>query len=291
MFALPLDDAAGTKAWRKSGEPVLTGSSPGVGVEQHTATMKLSRGDALLMLFRVGVAGWSIPSQLAPCFAEQGTHLQRYAGHFNAVEINSSFYRPHRRATYERWAASVPPGFRFSVQLPKTITHERRLNDCNDLIERFAEETGGLSQKLGPVLVQLPPSVAYSDDNERFFEALAKRVSVPVVLEPRHHSWFEPDVDQMLMRHQVARVAADPAKVPAAAAPAGWRRLAYFRLHGSPKIYQSSYGLEAVKAQAGTIRSLDAKGAEVWTIYDNTTYGAAVENASRLLRLVAECGT
>ena len=77
------------------------------------------------------------------------------------MEINSSFYRPHRTATYERWAASVPEDFRFAVKVPKAITHERRLKDASDLLDRFLSEAGGLGPKLGPLLVQLPPSLSF----------------------------------------------------------------------------------------------------------------------------------
>jgi uncharacterized protein YecE (DUF72 family) len=86
---------------------------------------------------RIGCAGWSLPRDSWPQFPDTGPHLQRYAKRFNAVEINSSFYRPHQPATYERWAAAVPAGFRFSVKLPKTITHEKRLHDCAPLLRGF----------------------------------------------------------------------------------------------------------------------------------------------------------
>ncbi|MDQ3815662.1 MAG: DUF72 domain-containing protein, partial [Armatimonadota bacterium] len=75
----------------------------------------------------IGCAGWSIPSPHAPEFPAAGSHLERYAARFPAVEINSSFYRPHRPQTYERWAAAVPTHFQFAVKVPKIITHERRL--------------------------------------------------------------------------------------------------------------------------------------------------------------------
>src|SRR6187455_1643415 len=103
----------------------------------------------------VGVAGWPIPKPHAGLFPETGSHLQRYAARFNAVEINSSFYRPHRPATYARWAASVPPDFRFAVKVPREITHRRRLVEVDDLLERFPGEATHLGEKLGPLLVQL----------------------------------------------------------------------------------------------------------------------------------------
>ncbi|WP_323717995.1 DUF72 domain-containing protein [Paracoccus aminovorans] len=231
----------------------------------------------------IGVAGWSIPSTLAGRFPSTGTHLERYGAQFSAVEINSSFYRPHRRTTYERWAASVPSGFRFSVKLPKAITHERRLKGCEALIERFAEETSGLGDKRGPILVQLPPSFAYPGETaERFIDELQAAIQGPVVLEPRHASWFRPEVDRMLEGRRVARVAADPAKPALAAQPGGWSGLVYFRLHGSPHIYESLYGRDAVEDHAKRVASLAVRGVDIWTIYDNTTYGAATQNAFEL---------
>src|SRR4051794_10397874 len=110
---------------------------------------------------RIGTAGWSIPKAYAAPFPPSGSHLERYGAVFNAVEINSSFYRPHRIATYERWAATVPEDFRFAIKVPKSVTHERRLKDTGDLLDQFVSEVTGLGPKLGPLLVQLPPSLAF----------------------------------------------------------------------------------------------------------------------------------
>ena len=112
---------------------------------------------AMLPSIHVGCAGWSIPRQYAEHFPEWGTHLERYAQRFPAVEINSSFYRPHRPATYARWAASVPASFQFAVKVPREISHMRRLRDVADPLERFLSEVEALGTALGPVLVQLPP--------------------------------------------------------------------------------------------------------------------------------------
>ena len=190
----------------------------------------------LLANVRVGCAGWSLPKEYSDQFPAGGTHLARYAARFPAVEINSSFYRPHRPATYSRWAASVPADFRFSVKVPKVATHERRLIDVNDVLDRFLAEATQLGDRLGPLLVQLPPSLSFSPDNaERFFASLRDRFDGDVALEPRHASWFEPAADRLITRYRVARVAADPSVVPAAAEPGGWNGFAYYRLHGSPR--------------------------------------------------------
>jgi uncharacterized protein YecE (DUF72 family) len=144
----------------------------------------------------IGTAGWSIPAPHSPSFAAVGSHLARYATVMNAVEINSSFHRPHMPKTYERWRAVVGPDFRFSVKLPKTITHELRLKRCKDLSSRFFDESAGLGRSLKVVLVQLPPSLVYdSRTASRFFRALRNYTSATIACEPRHVTWFTPEAD------------------------------------------------------------------------------------------------
>ena len=238
----------------------------------------------VLSTARVGVAGWSVPGALGDQFPAGGSHLERYAARLDTVEINSSFYRPHRRTTYARWAASVPSGFRFAVKLPRAITHERRLAGCADLLARFADEVGGLGAKRGPVLVQLPPSfVLAADLAGGFFEQLGSIIGGSLVCEPRHASWFTAEADAMLRRLRVGRVAADPAPVAGAARTGGWEGLAYLRLHGSPRIYWSAYDAPAIENHARSVAELAAGGAEVWTIYDNTAAGAAPADALSLV--------
>ena len=98
----------------------------------------------------VGCAGWSIPREHAALFPEAGTHLARYVQRLSAVEINSSFYRPHRPATYARWAASVPEHFRFSVKdAPRTITHQKRLADVDDLRDQLSDVSASVARQTG----------------------------------------------------------------------------------------------------------------------------------------------
>lgn len=229
---------------------------------------------------RTGCAGWSLPRAEQEHFPEEGSHLSRYASRFEAVEINSSFHRPHRTATYARWGESVPPSFRFSAKVPKTITHGQRLRDAGELMEKFLSEVDGLGDKLGCLLVQLPPSLAFETAvADSFFSDLRSRTARPLACEPRHPSWFSPEVDELLSEHQVARVAADPACVPRAAEPGGWRGLTYYRLHGSPRIYYSAYEEDYLATLASRIREEAATGRGVWCIFDNTTLGAATRNA------------
>ena len=241
----------------------------------------------------IGCAGWSIPAAERARFAESaGTHLQRYASRFPAVEINSSFHRPHKKETYARWAGATPADFRFSVKLPKTITHRARLLGAEALLDRFLAEISGLGDKLGCLLVQLPPSLVFeSETAERFFAGLRERSSSVTVCEPRHATWFEPQAAEVLFSCRVARVAADPACVVAAREPGGWPGVVYVRLHGQPRTYYSAYPTAELDALASRIAAWLADAREVWCIFDNTALGAATANAwdlrLRMSRLLA----
>jgi uncharacterized protein YecE (DUF72 family) len=237
-----------------------------------------------LQATRIGTAGWSIPKQHAAAFAPSGSLLERYARRFNAVEINTSFYRPHRRTTYERWAASVPENFAFAVKIPKAITHEQRLVNSEPAFDAFLAQISGLGEKLSVLLIQLPPSLAFDEAAAAaFFTALRARHDGDVVCEPRHPTWFEPRAEQLLAEHAIARVAADPAVVPAAAAPGGWPGLHYFRLHGAPSVYRSAYEPEQIARIAQRL----SPAQRAWCIFDNTTLGAATGNALALCAMIA----
>jgi uncharacterized protein YecE (DUF72 family) len=233
----------------------------------------------------IGTAGWSVPSRYAAELPSDGSHLERYARRFGAVEINSSFYKPHQRKTYQRWAQSVPAGFRFSVKLPKAITHEARLADCDALLDGFATEVTGLGDRLGVLLVQLPPKLGFDRRvADRFFDDLRQRLDGPVACEPRHPGWFTPDVNEWLAERRIARVAADPAPVPDAGEPGGWNGLAYYRWHGSPRIYYSDYDEVGLAALAKRLDAQRQHGVPTWCILDNTALGAALGNVLSLTR-------
>jgi len=237
-------------------------------------------------MIRIGTAGWTIPRTYRDLFPPEGSQLQRYAARLSCVEINSSFHRPHRLATYQRWAESVPPDFSFAAKLPKEITHRRRLVDVGEPLRAFAGQTAGLGAKLRVVLVQIPPSLAFEPDAVGpFLDGLATLFPVQLVLEPRHPSWFTAAVDALLGEHRVARVAADPAVVSEAAVPGGWPGFAYFRFHGTPQVYRSSYDPAAIADQAAAVRRA-AAASEIWVVYDNTTLGAATGNALALAGLL-----
>lgn len=239
----------------------------------------------------VGTAGWTVPGQHlllfpAPDESAKLSHLERYATRFRCVEINSSFHRPHRRSTWERWAAVTPEGFRFAVKAPKAVTHTAQLVNTGAALLEFFDGVRGLGEKLGPVLVQLPPKLAFDEGVAReFFTTLRELHNGPVVLEPRHASWFCSPPDRLLRSFHIARAGADPPEgSELAAQPAGWPALRYWRLHGAPRTYYSEYDERWLRAFAQQLQSLDAcsEEKETWVIFDNTALGHATANAAWL---------
>lgn len=237
----------------------------------------------------VGTAGWSLPREVQEQFAPGDSHLARYASRFGLAEINSSFHRPHKRSLYEKWAAAVPEDFRFCAKLPKTITHERRLVDCEGLLSEFLDQAGGLGDKLAGLLVQLPPCFAFDAVLARdFLRMLRAHFPHALAMEPRHATWFTEEADALLRELQVSRVLADPVRHEPGRAPGGWPQRVYLRLHGTPRVYYSSYETPLLQQLAARMRQAQADGAEVWCIFDNTASGAAAGNALELLRLLEE---
>lgn len=235
----------------------------------------------------VGCAGWSLPTAHASAFGRGQSALQRYATRFGRVEINSSFYRPHRPDTYARWADSVPDDFRFSVKMPQTISHEFCLRGATSLLDPFLHAVHHLGDRLGALLLQLPPRLVFDARvASAFFRALRRRTDSAVACEPRHGSWFTASADALLQRHGIARVAADPARVPLAAEPGGARDWSYWRWHGRPRMYYSSYDDRDLLALANAVEA--AGGGPAWIILDNTAHGHAVPNALRLQAMLEE---
>lgn len=236
---------------------------------------------------RIGCAGWSIRSSHSELFDAGASQLARYATRFDCVEINSSFYRSHQRTTYARWAAEVPDDFRFSVKLPKTITHQARLREADALIAAFASEVEGLGSHLGGVLVQLPPSLAFdADEAGLFFHAMRQHLACELAVEPRHPSWFLRSVARLWGDYGVARVAADPPRFAGASTTGSRGAWRYWRWHGSPRIYWSAYDTAALRELADVLLTTENAGQTAWCIFDNTAMGCATTDAMRLQELI-----
>ena len=201
--------------------------------------------------------------------------------------MNSSFYRPHQRKTWERWAQETPAAFRFTAKLPKEITHERALRGCAKCLDTFLGEVTGLGDKLACLVVQLPPSqVLEPRTATAFFALLRKRYSGGVACEPRHASWFGDRGDALFERFEVGRVASDPARQPEAALPGASGAWRYWRWHGSPRMYYSRYDDAALAELATAVRRRAPAGTGRIVIFDNTAHGHAAADAARLQALL-----
>jgi uncharacterized protein YecE (DUF72 family) len=237
------------------------------------------------MQIRVGIAGWSNPPAVRSARDPDQTHLSHYAAQFSCVEINSAFYRSHQRATYRRWHDETPAAFRFSVKMPRSITHESQLKRCASEVELFYENITALRAKLAAVLIQLPPSLEFNGRVVRaFFKSLPRRRGTRLVCEPRHSSWFTSAADAALREAGVSRVAADPARCPTADTTGGAPSFAYYRWHGSPRIYYSKYSEAQLTRFAAMVEG--SKAREIWCVFDNTAQHAAWHNALQFSAMV-----
>jgi uncharacterized protein YecE (DUF72 family) len=234
-----------------------------------------------------GTAGSANPPTERNQRSPENSHLQHYAAHFNAAEINSSFYRSHARKTYERWSADTPAGFRFAVKAPRSITHDSCLKHCRRELHQFLQETAGLGKKLAVILVQTPASLEFDRAvATRFFKSLTEACNGRIAVEPRHPSWFEPRAQATLSDLNVSRVVADPAKCEGAGEPPHAARLIYYRLHGSPRMYYSAYSDEYLSNLSKQIQTLCKRSKEVWCMFDNTARHASWGNALYLQNLL-----
>ncbi len=175
------------------------------------------------------------------------------------------------------------------MKAPREITHVKRLVDCNAAVAKFLDETDYLGAKRGPILMQLPPSLAFDcAPAEAFFTLLRDLYSGPAACEPRHASWFDARADALLRQYRIGRVAAYLAPTPQAALPGGFPGLIYYRLHGSPRMYHSAYAEPDLENLAAALTGSAA--AQRWCVFDNTASGAALANALELRKLIAGRG-
>jgi uncharacterized protein YecE (DUF72 family) len=227
----------------------------------------------------IGTAGWSIPSNSAEHFPKSGSHLERYSQKLSAVEINSSFYKDHLESTYQRWSASVPEDFKFSVKLSKVFTHDYLLKRGEKSLAENLATLKSLGSKLGCILVQLPPSLVFDAQLAAdFFGEMRKTYTGAIALEPRHNSWKGREIDELIKQNGLTRVFADPD--PKELNPDQLRGSCYLRLHGSPEIYKSDYDPDLLAEIGDWLEDQNIENG--WCIFDNTAYGFATQNALAL---------
>jgi len=233
----------------------------------------------------IGTSGWNY-DHWRGVFYPQGLAKTRwldyYAGIFSSIEVNATFYRSMRPSTFEKWGQNTPEGFLWSVKANRFITHIRRLRDAAGPLHSFLESLRPLGDKLGPILFQLPPSLAFDEGLLRDFCALLPR-GERYTIEARHGSWLCDDALSCMMESGIAWCISDTAgRYP-------YREeltadFTYIRLHGSKRLYASCYTESELREWASKIR---AWGKDAYVYFDNDFMGYAPENALRLRELAS----
>jgi uncharacterized protein YecE (DUF72 family) len=236
---------------------------------------------------RIGCSGWQYASwreRFYPKGLAQRRWLQHYAGTFDTVEVNATFYRLARPDAVAAWVEETPDDFVFTIKGSQYLTHMKRLLDTGQGLERFYASIAPLveSPKLGPVLWQLPPNFRRDDDRlAAWLEALPEGRHA---VEFRHDTWFDPEVYGLLYAHGVAFVIGDdPRRVDwplEVTAP-----FSFVRFHHSTRGRRGNYSETELREWAAKLRDL-ATGADVWAYFNNDWEAFAIGNGKRLKRLL-----
>ena len=241
------------------------------------------------MSVHIGTSGWSYDhwdGVLYPPGTPPRDRLAHYVQRFDAVELNASFYRWPRDATFAGWRRRLPPGFAMSVKAPRGLTHAKRLYAPEAWAGRMSSAWHELGDRRAVVLVQLRPDHERDDDRLGYFLGLLP-AWMRVAVELRHRSWQHDDVYALLERHRAASVVMSGAHLPCVlrvTAP-----FAYLRLHGPDHehLYAGSYSDSDLAWWAERIREWDRSGTDVHAYFNNDGHGHAVRNALALRRLLS----
>lgn len=248
------------------------------------------------MTLYIGTSGWHYNDWRLLFYPRSVTgygELKYHATVFNTVENNSSFYRIASENAYKTWSRMTPAGYKFSLKLNKSITHYHRLElseDVRQKIDYILTTTQVLQDKLGCILIQLPPSFRYDPAHlETFLRFFTKKVrSYPYVfdiaIEFRNKYWLTEEVYVLLRKYNVALVAAQSSQYPLVRELTA--DIAYIRMHGPGKLFASSYSTAELKEWASYIRSVQPKTKRIYVYFNNDFFGYAIKNAKKLMAIL-----
>jgi uncharacterized protein YecE (DUF72 family) len=255
----------------------------------------------------IGTSGWMYKDwgkAFYPPEMKKG-HLQFLAAEFNTVEVNSSFYHLPRASTFAKWKNETPERFVFAVKLSRFITHQKKLVDCKEPLLHFFTAARDIGEKLGVILIQLPPSLKYDHTAvEDFLKELRKaekkefvrksqKVRTRFVLEPRNKTWMEHATDArvLLKKYEVPLVFPHSAKIPSFT-PDDENILGghvYVRFHGPSEFAASRYGAARLRPWAERIKKWRKKKLTVFVYFNNDIHGHAIHDA-RTLKMLCDAG-
>lgn len=233
---------------------------------------------------RIGTSGWTYKhwqEVFYPAECPQSKWLEYYTDHFDTVELNASFYRLPNPKTFENWRARTPDNFLWSVKASKYITHTKRLKDPVEPLKRLYDAAAGLGEKLGVILIQLPPNLVF---DETLFRDFCDKLNPGIrhTLEPRHASWLNDNAYAILKEFNMALCISDTAgRYPSAEEITA--DFVYVRLHGSQELYASGYTEDELQNWAQKIRSWNR---DTFIYFDNDFEGNAIKDAKRLKEIL-----
>lgn len=234
----------------------------------------------------IGTSGWVYKhwrGVFYPPDLPQARWFEYYAGRFDTVEVNNTFYRLPEAPTFKEWAAQAPPGFVYALKASRYMTHLKKLKDAAEPLARFLERARLLGKHLGPILYQLPPNWHLNLERlEAFLQLLP--ADLLHVFEFRHPSWYAEEALALLDRYRVGLCIMDLPGLESPVRVTG--RLAYVRFHGPSRAYEGSYPDKDLAAWTQRVRGFLASGRPVYLYFNNDAHGYAVQNAQRLREMI-----
>lgn len=240
----------------------------------------------------IGISGWSYgdwKGVFYPKGLKAGNWLSFYAQTFDTTEINASFYRLPQAQMVLNWQKKVPADFIFCPKLNKYLTHNKKLREPEEPLQRFFDVFDPIADNLGPILIQLPPALHFNlEVTQHFYEVLSGRYrGYSFAIEPRHASWLNETAIRQMKDYNIAWVVSQSG-VGFPYAEYVTSRTVYIRFHGPGALYASSYSAEQIRTYADKIKGWMDAGCDVWVYFNNCYNGIAIENALTLRAMLQE---
>jgi uncharacterized protein YecE (DUF72 family) len=237
-----------------------------------------------IMKYYIGCSGFSYREWKGVFYPEklpQKKWFEFYCSEFDTLELNVTFYRFPTTALMKGWFDKSPEDFRFAVKAPRLVTHYKKFNETEGLLQDFYGTIAeGLKNKLGPVLFQLPRQLVYSKELlDRIICSLDQRFMN--AMEFRDRGWWIPEVEEELAKNKIIFCGVSHPSLPDTFMHN--RKEVYYRFHGVPKLYYSEYSQGVMKSFAARLQSPDVRHAYIY--FNNTANGSAIHNAQQLKKL------
>jgi uncharacterized protein YecE (DUF72 family) len=239
----------------------------------------------------IGTSGWSYEHWHGIFYPEDlrsDKYLEFYTTRFSCVELNSCFYHLPLKKTAEGWMNRTPESFKFCPKLSRFITHQMQLMSIEGAMEKFFAVFAEMKEKMGPVLIQLPPGLLYDEQRMRYFFELIKEEysQFRFAVEIRNKSWINDNFFGLLKSYGIGFVIADSGKrYPYYETVTA--DFVYLRLHGREQLYASDYSENDLKQYAEMVSVWLDDNKKVWVFFNNDYHGYAVKNAEKLKEILS----